>query len=200
MIILGVDPGLTRCGVGVIEAGANRRLSFMHVDVVRSDPHISQDLRLLTIYNGLAAKLDEFIPDAVSIERVFAQENRNTVLGTAQAAGMAMLARNRARGCRARGGIPVALHTPTESKLAITGNGKAEKIQMERMVARLLNLNTLPTPADAADALAIAICHALRPQGALQGGEREQHLTPAQRQWAQAAQHAIRGRGVRRGM
>ena len=151
MIILGVDPGLTRCGVGVIEAGANRRLSFMHVDVVRSDPHISQDLRLLTIYNGLAAKLDEFIPDAVSIERVFAQENRNTVLGTAQAAGMAMLA-------AAQRGIPVALHTPTESKLAITGNGKAEKIQMERMVARLLNLNTLPTPADAADALAIAIC------------------------------------------
>ena len=193
MIILGVDPGLTRCGVGVIEAGANRRLSFMHVDVVRSDPHISQDLRLLTIYNGLAAKLDEFIPDAVSIERVFAQENRNTVLGTAQAAGMAMLA-------AAQRGIPVALHTPTESKLAITGNGKAEKIQMERMVARLLNLNTLPTPADAADALAIAICHALRPQGALQGGEREQHLTPAQRQWAQAAQHAILGRGVRRGM
>ncbi|RYQ19467.1 crossover junction endodeoxyribonuclease RuvC [Bifidobacterium pseudolongum] len=193
MIILGVDPGLTRCGVGVIEAGANRRLSFMHVDVVRSDPHISQDLRLLTIYNGLVAKLDEFIPDAVSIERVFAQENRNTVLGTAQAAGMAMLA-------AAQRGIPVALHTPTESKLAITGNGKAEKIQMERMVARLLNLNTLPTPADAADALAIAICHALRPQGALQGGEREQHLTPAQRQWAQAAQHATRSRGVRRGM
>lgn len=193
MIILGVDPGLTRCGVGVIEAGANRRLSFMHVDVVRSDPHISQDLRLLTIYNGLAAKLDEFIPDAVSIERVFAQENRNTVLGTAQAAGMAMLA-------AAQRGIPVALHTPTESKLAITGNGKAEKIQMERMVARLLNLNTLPTPADAADALAIAICHALRPQGALQGGEREQHLTPAQRQWAQAAQHTTRGTGVRRGM
>lgn len=193
MIILGVDPGLTRCGVGVIEAGANRRLSFMHVDVVRSDPHISQDLRLLTIYNGLVAKLDEFIPDAVSIERVFAQENRNTVLGTAQAAGMAMLA-------AAQRGIPVALHTPTESKLAITGNGKAEKIQMERMVARLLNLNTLPTPADAADALAIAICHALRPQGALQGGEREQHLTSAQRQWAQAAQHATRSRGVRRGM
>lgn len=193
MIILGVDPGLTRCGVGVIEAGVTRRLQFIHVDVVRSDPHVSQDLRLLAIYNGLAAKLDEFVPDAVSIERVFAQENRNTVLGTAQAAGMAMLA-------AAQRGIPVALHTPTESKMAITGNGKAEKIQMERMVARLLNLNTLPTPADAADALAIAICHALRPQGALQGGEREQHLTPAQRQWAQAAQHATRRKGVRRGM
>lgn len=193
MIILGVDPGLTRCGVGVIEAGAPRRLSFIHVDVVRSDPHMSQDLRLLTIYDGIAAKLDEFIPDTVSIERVFAQENRNTVLGTAQAAGVAMLA-------AAQRGIPVALHTPTESKLAITGNGKAQKVQMERMVARLLNLNAPPTPADAADALAIAICHALRPAGALEGGEREQHLTKAQRQWAQAAQHASRRGGVRRGM
>lgn len=193
MIVLGVDPGLTRCGVGVIEAGAYRRLSFIHVDVVRSDPHESQDLRLLKIYDGLCAKMDEFIPDTVSIERVFAQENRNTVLGTAQAAGMAMLA-------AAQRGIPVALHTPTESKMSITGNGKAEKIQMERMVARILNLNALPTPADAADALAIAICHALRPSGALEGGEREQHLTPAQRQWAQATQHATRRRGVRRGM
>ena len=193
MIVLGVDPGLTRCGVGVIEAGAYRRLSFIHVDVVRSDPHESQDLRLLKIYDGLCAKMDEFIPDTVSIERVFAQENRNTVLGTAQAAGMAMLA-------AAQRGIPVALHTPTESKMAITGNGKAEKIQMERMVARILNLNALPTPADASVCLAVVICHALRPSRALEGGEREQHLTPAQRQWAQATQHATRRRGVRRGM
>ena len=193
VIILGVDPGLTRCGVGVIEAGAYRRLSFIHVDVVRSDPKMSQDLRLLAIYNGLVEKIERFAPDTVSIERVFAQENRNTVLGTAQAAGLAMLA-------AAQRGIPVALHTPTESKMAITGNGKAEKIQMERMVARILGLNTLPKPADAADALAIAICHALRPAGALQGGEREQHLTDAQRQWALASQKAARQRGVRRGM
>lgn len=186
MIILGVDPGLTRCGVGVIEAGAYRRLSFIHVDVVRSDPKEPQDLRLLKIYNGIAAKLDEFAPDMVSIERVFAQENRNTVLGTAQAAGVAMLA-------AAQRNIPVAVHTPSESKMAITGNGKAEKIQMERMVARLLNLNALPRPADAADALAIAICHALRPSGAIQGGEREQHLTAAQRQWASAVQKANKG-------
>jgi crossover junction endodeoxyribonuclease RuvC len=164
VIILGVDPGLTRCGVGVIEAGASRRLSFIHVDVVRSDPHTSQDLRLLTIYNGLCAKIERFAPDTVSIERVFAQENRNTVLGTAQAAGIAMLA-------AAQRGIPVALHTPTEVKLAITGNGRAEKIQIERMVAHILNLNTMPKPADAADALAQAICHAMRPAGAL-GGRR----------------------------
>jgi crossover junction endodeoxyribonuclease RuvC len=194
VIIFGVDPGLTRCGVGVIEAGASRRLSFVHVDVVRSDPQTSQDLRLLAIYNGLAGKMDEFVPDTVSIERVFAQNNRNTVLGTAQAAGMAMLA-------AAQRGIPVALHTPTEAKMAITGNGRAEKIQVERMVAHILNLNTIPQPADAADALAQAICHALRPAGALQGGEREQHLTPAQRQWAQAAAHSVKhGRGVDRGM
>ncbi|OZG62906.1 Holliday junction DNA helicase [Bifidobacterium hapali] len=193
MIILGVDPGLTRCGVGVIEAGAHRRLSFIHVDVVRSSPDTSQDLRLLAIYNGLVDKIERFAPDTVSIERVFAQSNHNTVLGTAQAAGLAMLA-------AAQRGIPVALHTPTESKLAITGNGKAEKPQMERMVARILGLNEPPTPADAADALAIAICHALRPQGALQGGEREQHLTAAQRQWALAAQRSKRRHGTDRGM
>ena len=194
MIILGVDPGLTRCGVGVIEAGAYRRLSFIHVDVVRSDPKTSQDLRLLAIYNGLVEKIERFAPDAVSIERVFAQENRNTVLGTAQAAGLAMLA-------AAQRGIPVALHTPTESKLAITGNGKAEKIQMERMVARILGLNTLPKPADAADALAYCdLSRVVVPAGALQGGEREQHLTAAQRQWAQASQKAARRQGVRRGM
>ena len=84
--------------------------------------------------------------------------------------------------------------------MAITGNGKAEKIQVERMVARVLGLNTLPQPADAADALSVAICHALRPQGALQGGEREQHLTPAQRRWAGASQQATRRHGARRDM
>ncbi len=193
MIVLGVDPGLTRCGVGVIEAGASRRLSFIHVDVVRSDPDLSQDLRLLAIYNGLSDKIDRFSPDVVSIERVFAQSNRNTVLGTAQAAGLAMLA-------AAQRGIPVALHTPTEAKMAVTGNGQAEKIQVERMVARILKLDRLPQPADAADALAQAICHALRPAGALQGGEREEHLTPAQRQWARAAARQGNHGRVHRGM
>lgn len=187
MIILGVDPGLTRCGVGVIEAGVHRRLSFIHVDVVRSSPDVSQDLRLLAIYNGLVEKIETYAPDTVSIERVFAQSNRNTVLGTAQAAGLAMLA-------AAQRNIPVALHTPTEAKLAITGNGHAQKVQIERMVTRILNLNTMPTPADAADALALAICHALRPAGALQGGEREEHLTPAQRQWAEASKKVTRRR------
>lgn len=193
MMILGVDPGLTRCGVGVIEAGVSRRLSFIHVDVLRSNPKTSQDLRLLEIYNGLVEKIERFSPDVVSIERVFAQENRNTVLGTAQVAGIAMLV-------AAQRGIPVALHTPTEVKLAVAGNGSAGKQQVERMVARLLNLNILPTPADAADALAQAICHALRPAGALQGGEREQHLTEAQRKWAASLRSASRHSSVGRDM
>ncbi|MFU0464045.1 crossover junction endodeoxyribonuclease RuvC [Gardnerella vaginalis] len=193
MMILGVDPGLTRCGVGVIEAGVSRRLSFIHVDVLRSNPKTSQDLRLLEIYNGLVEKIERFSPDVVSIERVFAQENLNTVLGTAQVAGVAMLAA--AQRC-----IPVALHTPTEVKLAVAGNGGAGKQQVERMVARLLNLNVLPTPADAADALAQAICHALRPAGALQGGEREQHLTAAQRKWAESLRAARGSSSVGRGM
>jgi crossover junction endodeoxyribonuclease RuvC len=177
LIILGVDPGLTRCGVGVIEAGASRRLSFIHVDVVRSDPDESQDLRLLKIFQGLSAKIDEFSPDVVSVEKVFSAQNVSTVLGTAQVAGLAMVA-------AAQRSIPVALHAPTEVKLAVTGNGQAEKIQVERMVMRILGLNALPKPADAADALAQAICHALRPGGALQGGEREEHLTEAQKKWA----------------
>ena len=120
MIILGVDPGLTRCGVGVIEAGAYRRLSFIHVDVVRSDPKTSQDLRLLAIYNGLVEKIERFAPDAVSIERVFAQENRNTVLGTAQAAGLAMLA-------AAQRGIPVALHTRRNQSLQSPATARQRK-------------------------------------------------------------------------
>lgn len=183
MIICGVDPGLTRCGIGFIEAGASHRLSFIHVDLVRSSPHDPQDARLLAIFNGLSRQLDTYLPDVVSIERVFAQENRNTVLGTAQAAGLAMVA-------AAQRGIPVALHTPTEAKLAVTGNGKANKAQVQTMVAKILSLNALPSPPDAADSLALAICHALRPEGAIQGGEREEHLTQAQKQWADAARKA----------
>jgi crossover junction endodeoxyribonuclease RuvC len=193
VIILGVDPGLTRCGVGVIEAGASRRLSFVHVDVIRTDPHEPQDIRLLKQWQGLSAKIEEFAPDVVSVEKVFAQHNVNTVLGTAQVAGLALVA-------AAQRSIPTALHTPSEVKLAVTGNGVAEKIQVERMVTRILGLNVLPKPADAADALAQAITHALRPSGALQGGEREQHLTQAQRQWAEQAQKAKLAKGAIRGM
>ena len=150
MIILGVDPGSTRCGVGVIEAGEHRRLSFIHVDVVRSSPDITQDLRLLAIYNGLSEKMDRFAPDAVSIERVrpIQPQHRTRYRTGRRLSPLAAAQRN----------IPCGVAYAYRNKLAITGNGQAQKIQVERMVTRILNLTKMPTPADAADALAFAIC------------------------------------------
>ncbi|MFI0453037.1 crossover junction endodeoxyribonuclease RuvC [Actinomadura sp. 6N118] len=155
MRVLGVDPGLTRCGVGVVEGAPGKPLRLVSVDVVRTSPDDDIATRLLGIELGLEALLDELQPDAVAVERVFAQHNVRTVMGTAQAAGIAMV-------CAARRGIPVAMHTPSEAKAAITGNGRADKAQVTAMVTRLLRLDAPPKPADAADALALAICHVWR--------------------------------------
>jgi crossover junction endodeoxyribonuclease RuvC len=181
--VLGVDPGLTRCGVGVVDSLPGRRAELVAAGVVRSDPDATPDLRLLRVAERLDAWFDEHVPDVVAVERVFAQNNHGTVMGTAQVAGLAMVA-------AARRGVPVALHTPSEVKAAVTGSGRAGKEQVQRMVASILRLDELPRPADAADALALAITHLWRPAGALQGGERHE-LTPAQRAWA-AAEHAAR--------
>ncbi|WP_251150890.1 crossover junction endodeoxyribonuclease RuvC [Cellulosimicrobium sp. Marseille-Q4280] len=186
MRVLGVDPGLTRCGVGVVDSLPGRKAEMVAVGVLRSDPELSVDLRLLRISERLDAWLDEHVPDVVAVERVFAQNNVGTVMGTAQVAGLAMVA-------AARRQVPVALHTPSEVKAAVTGSGRAGKEQVQRMVASILGLAELPKPADAADALALAICHLWRPAGALQGGERHE-LTPAQRAWAAAERTARRGR------
>lgn len=188
MRVLGVDPGLTRCGVGVVDSLPGRRARMVAVGVVRSDPDLSTDLRLLKIAEGLDAWLDEHVPDVVAVERVFAQHNVGTVMGTAQAAGLAMVA-------AARRGVPVALHTPSEVKAAVTGSGRADKAQVAKMVTRILELTETPKPADAADALALAVCHLWRPAGALQGGDRHE-LTPAQRAWA-AAEQAAKQRPLR---
>jgi crossover junction endodeoxyribonuclease RuvC len=177
-----VDPGLTRCGVGVVDSLRGRRAALVGVGVLRSDPAMSTDLRLLKISRGLDTWLDEHTPDVVAVERVFAQNNRGTVMGTAQVAGLAMVA-------AARRGVPVALHTPSEVKAAVTGSGRADKAQVQRMIASILRLDVVPEPADAADALALAVTHLWRPSGALQGGERHE-LTPAQRAWAAAEQQS----------
>ncbi|MGC5166362.1 crossover junction endodeoxyribonuclease RuvC [Luteimicrobium sp. DT211] len=184
MRVLGVDPGLTRCGVGVVDSAGGRKVALVDVGVITTAPTLTVDLRLAEVADSLERWLDAHVPDVVAIERVFAQHNVGTVMGTAQVAGLAMVA-------AARRKIPVALHTPSEVKAAVTGNGRAGKEQVQRMVARLLGLADLPRPADAADALALAICHLWRPAGALQGGDRHQ-LTPAQRAWAAAEQAARR--------
>jgi crossover junction endodeoxyribonuclease RuvC len=179
--VLGIDPGLTRCGIGIIDVEPSRAVSFIHVSVVRTPPELALEQRLLAIAQAITAVLDEFEPQAVGIERMFAQHNLRTVMGTAQASGVALqLAASR--------GLTVGLHTPSEVKAAVTGHGSADKRQVGAMVARILRLDAPPTPADAADALAIALCHAWRGSsaGAPVGGT----LTPAQRAWRDAEKSA----------
>ncbi len=188
MRILGVDPGLTRCGVGVIEAGRPPRL--VAVGVIRTEASQSADLRLMTISLGIEEWLDTHHPDAVAIERAFAQHNVPTVMGVAQVAGLAMVA-------AARRGIPVGLHTPSEVKAAVTGYGNAPKAQVQHMVARILGLAEAPKPADAADALALAICHSWRQGSPTAPGYTDQ--TDAQRAWADAERAARRPANASRG-
>ena len=155
MRVLGIDPGLTRCGLGVVEGEAGRPLRLVAVDVVRTPPGDDIGARLLAIERAVEAWIREHRPDAVAIERVFSQHNVRTVMGTAQASAVAIT-------CAARAGLPVALHTPSEMKAAVTGNGRADKAQVGAMVTRILRLDAPPKPADAADALGLAICHVWR--------------------------------------
>jgi crossover junction endodeoxyribonuclease RuvC len=153
--VLGVDPGLTRCGVGVVEGTAGRPLRLVHVEVVRTPAEADLPERLLLLAAAFDAAVAAYAPDVVAVERVFSQHNVRTVMGTAQAAAVAVLA-------AARAGVPVALHTPSEVKAAVTGSGRADKTQVTTMVTRLLRLPDRPRPADAADALALAICQLWR--------------------------------------
>ena len=177
--VLGVDPGLTRCGVGVVEVDAHRRATLVAVDVVRTPASMPLEERLLIVARGIESLVDEHGPDAMAVERVFAQANVRTVMGTAQVSGLALRA-------AAERGIPVALHTPSEVKAAVTGYGSADKAQVGAMVARLLGLAEAPRPADAADALALAICHAWRRGAPAAAGGTSAGLTPAQRAWRDA--------------
>ena len=152
---MGVDPGMTRCGLSVIEGGTGRQVIALDVDVVRTPSDSPLQQRLLTISDAVDHWMDTHCPDVVAIERVFANQNANTAMGTAQAGGVIALA-------AAKRGIDVHFHTPSEVKAAVTGNGNADKAQVTAMVTRILALQTKPTPADAADALALAICHCWR--------------------------------------
>jgi crossover junction endodeoxyribonuclease RuvC len=153
--VLGVDPGLTRCGVGVVDGAPGRALHLVDVGVVRTSSTMPVPLRLVAIERELEAWVQRAQPDAVAVERVFSQHNVRTVMGTAQASAVAMLV-------AARHGLPVALHTPSEVKAAVSGNGRADKAQVALMVTRLLRLTAPPRPAVASDALALAICHVWR--------------------------------------
>jgi crossover junction endodeoxyribonuclease RuvC len=155
MRVLGVDPGLTRCGVGVVDGEPGRSLRLIGTDVIRTPAGDDIGARLLALESVLDQWISQHKPDAVAVERVFSQHNVRTVMGTAQAGAVAIT-------CAARRGIPVALHTPSEVKAAVTGSGRAGKSQVTEMVTRLLRLSDPPRPADSADALALAICHLWR--------------------------------------
>lgn len=193
--VLGIDPGMTRCGLGCVDVDSRRRVRLVEVGVARTPPNQSPELRLKTIADAIDDWIARHAPHVIAIERVFAQENMRSVIAVAQVMGVAMLA-------GARHNLEVALHTPSEVKAAISGNGRADKAQVQTMVARVLGLDALPKPADAADALALAICHGWRGGGTGQdgitemvsaGGQvRASARTPAQRRWAQAQANARR--------
>lgn len=197
MRVLGVDPGLTRLGLGVVESGRPTRPDLVAVGVVRTPADESVDMRLGRIAEFFDQWIDEHRPDVVAVERVFARSDVSTIIGTAQVSGLTM-------GLAARRGIPVAMHTPSEVKAAVTGSGRADKQQVTRMVTRILRLDAPPKPADAADALALAITHLWRgaTAGASTPGKRKDvlarraagregsGLTPAQEQWARALRAA----------
>ena len=155
MRVLGVDPGLTRCGLGVVDGAGGRTVRCVAVDVVRTPADAPIAERLLAVGAVVEGWIERYRPDVVAIERVFSQHNVRTVMGTAQASGVVAL-------LAARAGLPVAFHTPSEVKAAVTGEGRAGKEQVTTMVTRLLRLTEAPRPADAADALALAICHCWR--------------------------------------
>lgn len=180
MRVLGVDPGLTRCGIGVVDGKAGRKAVLVAFDVVRTPPGTDLALRLLAVAEALDTWILTHRPDVVAVERVFSQHNVSTVMGTAQVSGVALLA-------AARHGLPVALHTPSEVKAAVTGSGRAGKEQVTSMVTRILGLDAAPRPADAADALALAVCHLWRGGATGASPSSDGAPTRAQLQWADAA-------------
>jgi crossover junction endodeoxyribonuclease RuvC len=201
--ILGVDPGLTRCGFGVIEMTADRKARLIAVGVAGTRAADPLDARILHIHQAAESWIATHRPDVMAIERIFSQESVTTVIGTAHASGAVIAT-------AARAGVPVAWHTPSEVKAAVTGSGRADKGSVGRMVARILGLEEMPKPADAADALALAICHGWRSggigtgydmsagvqthQGSIPSTAGRSTMTPAQRLWKQAEERSRRAR------
>lgn len=196
-----MDPGLTRCGFGVVDMDATRSARLVEVGIAGTRAADSLEHRILHIQRAAEAWLERHRPDVLAIERVFAQESVNTVIGTAHASGVVIAA-------AAARGVPVAWHTPSEVKAAVTGDGRADKDSVGRMVTRILALEAMPRPADAADALALAICHGWRSgglgtgydmsagvqthQGSVPARASRTTLTPAQRLWKAAEEKGRR--------
>ena len=158
MRVLGIDPGLTRCGIGIVDSTGPQKLEMVCVGVIKTDPDAPLELRLFELEKEIQVWIKKFKPDVIAVERVFSHLNVKTAMATGQAAGVALL-------LAAKAGIPVVMHTPSEVKAAVTGSGRADKKQVANMVKRLLKLREIPKPVDSTDALALAICHHWRGVG-----------------------------------
>ena len=151
MVILGLDPGTAIVGFGVVQAN-HGAFASMAYGAIRTEAGLPLSQRLEIIYNDLCIMLDQFKPDAAAIEELFFNTNLTTGISVAHARGILLLA------CRQKG-VPIYEYTPSQVKQSVVGYGRAEKKRMMEMVKRLLNLEKIPRPDDAADALAIALCH-----------------------------------------
>lgn len=158
MRVLGIDPGLTRCGIGIVDSIAPQKLQMIAVGVIKTDPEANLEFRLLELEKEIGIWIDKYNPDVIAVERVFSQLNVRTAMATGQAAGIALL-------LAAKKGVSVGIHTPSEVKAAVTGSGRADKKQVAIMVKKLLHLTEIPQPVDSTDALALAICHHWRGVG-----------------------------------
>ena len=152
MIILGIDPGYAIVGIGVIEYVGNK-FRPIEYNAITTQAHTLTSLRLKTLYDEINIFIDKYKPDAIAIEELFFNSNAKTAILVAQARGVLIVAATNK-------GIPIYEYTPLQIKQAVTGYGRADKNQVQQMVKMLLNLNVIPKPDDAADALAVAICHA----------------------------------------
>jgi crossover junction endodeoxyribonuclease RuvC len=160
-LVLGIDPGVSRCGYGVVrrEGSQHRAVAY---GVLRTPPRDELPTRLATLLHELDALVAEYRPVALAVERVLFQVNTRTAMSVGQASGLALAVAGRAA-------IPVVHYSPNEVKLAVAGDGGAGKFEVQQMVMRLLQLSELPDPPDAADALALALCHWWRAPLAAQG-------------------------------
>ena len=158
MRVLGIDPGLTRCGIGIVDSTGPQKLEMIGVGVIQTEMDAPLEFRLLELEKEISIWINKYNPDVIAVERVFSQLNVRTAMATGQAAGVALL-------LAAKAGIPVVMHTPSEVKAAVTGSGRADKKQVAQMVKRLLKLKEIPKPVDSTDALALAICHHWRGVG-----------------------------------
>jgi crossover junction endodeoxyribonuclease RuvC len=152
LVVLGIDPGLTRCGYAVLRAGAGRAITALALGVIRTPPSDALPQRLAELRGELAGLIVEYRPHVVAVEHVFFQVNVRTAMSVGQASGLA-LAEAAAAGCI------VAQYTPNQVKNAVAGHGGADKVQVQKMVQARLGLSAVPEPPDAADAAALALCH-----------------------------------------